>query len=246
MRAVLLCAGFGTRMRPLTEHTPKPLLPVHGRPALDYLLDALAGFPEMEAVTLVSNARYFAAFRAWAEKHAGPRLVVDVLNDGAEEEAERLGAVGDLDFVLERISLEGEDLLVAGGDNVYRFDLQPVLAQFRSMEFSGLMALHEPDLDKRRRTGVLELAADGRVLALEEKPTNPRSEWICPPFYNFKQEVLPQIRAYVASGAPADSIGLLIAHLVAVCRFKAVRVDAGRFDIGSMDGYRAANQCLYD
>lgn len=243
--ALLLCAGYGTRMGDLVATTPKPLLEVAGRPVLDHLLDQLRGLPRLAAVHVVSNARHAAAFRAWAGSRAADApWPLAVHDDGSTSPDDRLGAVGDLGFVLDRLPVLPAGALVAAGDNILRFSLAAFWAHFLDGATSRVLALHEPRRERLERTGVLELGPDDRVLRLVEKPSEPPSTWACPPIYALKRPSLGRVVPYLARVASTDEIGRFIADLVAHETVVAERIAGERLDIGSPESYRRADELL--
>ncbi|MGH7792271.1 MAG: sugar phosphate nucleotidyltransferase, partial [Thermodesulfobacteriota bacterium] len=186
MIAILLCAGFATRMYPLTKNFPKPLLPVAGRPALDYLVEQILELPGMESISLVTNARFLAHFIEWRNKWQreikGRGISLTIYNDGTTDNDNRLGAVADLALVLNSIKV-ADGVLVAAGDNIFRFSLKPLWQKFLANDKNYVVAIPESDPNKLRRTGVIELGSDDRVLKFYEKPENPPSPWVCPALY---------------------------------------------------------------
>ncbi|MDQ7054768.1 MAG: nucleotidyltransferase family protein [candidate division KSB1 bacterium] len=247
MRAILLCAGFATRMYPLTRDFPKPLLPVAGRPVLDYLLDQLLNLPGLLEIALVTNARFYGHFEAWLGERE-PRLRqagmdMRLFNDGATANDNRLGAVGDLAFVLERLS-DVQPTLVAAGDNIFRFSLQSAWERFRREKQNVILALPEDDPAKLRKTAVLELAENDRVLKLHEKPEQPTSHWMAPALYLLQPEALRLVPHYLQQSDAGDAPGYFIAYLVKKQPVYAMRVFGSRLDIGSPESYRHANVLL--
>jgi glucose-1-phosphate thymidylyltransferase len=235
MKGVLLCAGFGTRMHPLTENTAKPLLPVAGRPILDHLLDHLR--PWLDGFVVVSNRRFFAHFAAWAPADC------TVLDDGAERNETRLGGVGDLALAIAHTGTR-EPLLVASGDNLYRGSLAS-LFEAHAREPRNLVLVHdEHDLARLRRTGVPELAADGRLLALHEKPHDPPSQLACPLLYILQPNALELVGRYLRETGDADSLGGLIGWLCTRTAIWAHRLDGARLDVGDKASYAAAAEWL--
>ncbi len=247
MRAILLCAGFATRMYPLTRDFPKPLLPVAGRPVLDYLLDQLLDLPGLQDIALVTNGRFYGHFEAWLAERE-PRLrqagmELRLFNDGATANENRLGAVGDLAFVLDRLPDE-KPALVAAGDNIFRFSLQPAWERFRRQRQNLILALHETDPAKLRKTAVLELGEDDRVLALHEKPERAVSHWVAPALYFLQPDALQLVSDYLQQPDAGDAPGHFIAYLVKQRPVYAVRVFGSRLDIGSPESYRHADALL--
>ncbi|UCD76965.1 MAG: NTP transferase domain-containing protein, partial [Desulfobacterales bacterium] len=186
MIAVILGAGFATRMYPLTRDFPKPLLRVADRPVIEYLMDQLIELPELDAVHIVSNARFFTHFEKWREcylKDVPERTFhIEIHNDGAETNENRLGASADLQLVLKRVS-DTSRILVSAGDNIYRFSIKSLWQKFLQSRHHYVVALPETDVEKLKKTGVLELDAQDRVIRQHEKPDRPQSAWSCPPLY---------------------------------------------------------------
>ena len=244
MIAVVLCAGFATRMYPLTETFPKPLLPVADRPVIDYLMDQLLELPRLQAIYLVSNGKFYGCFvewmQHWKENHRTDCPLVVLLNDGAMDNDHRLGASADLQFVLKTIEAS-PDVLVTAGDNIYQFSLKPLWEQFRQHNRHVILALPETDTEKLKKTGVLELAADDRVKRLHEKPAHPSSAWVCPPLYFFKATVSKVLDDFLEGDASGDAPGHFIDFLCQRDRVYAFRLNASRLDIGSVESYRAAD-----
>ncbi len=247
MIAVLLCAGYGTRMGSLTRNWPKPLLPVADRPVLDYLMDQLMTLDGLQAIHLVTNARYFDAFSGWRTlwqkrlENRGLGLVLH--NDGTTAAEHRLGACADLKLVLDRTS-GAEGFLVAAGDNILRFDLQPLWTAFRQGTPHRLVALAETDHARLTQTGVPLWGAGDRVRDLVEKPDRPPSNWCCPALYFLKPSAAPRLTAFLQTGIHTDAPGYFIGYL---CRREVVvafRLNAARLDIGDMAGYRRADRLL--
>jgi NDP-sugar pyrophosphorylase family protein len=225
MDAYLLCAGFGTRMQPLTDDTPKSLLSVDGRPLLDHLVDALRASRALDALHLVANHRDAGAFRAWADDRR-PALETEgislrVYDDGVSAPDEQLGAVGDLQFLLEKTGLPSDGALVSGGDSLYRFPLAPLLDAFDDTT-AQVLALHEPDPARRRQSSVLRL--DGsRVLGVagDDEPPSTR---ICPSWYLLPSSALSAVGTYLETGGDPDTLGAFVDALVRRRRVEAVRL----------------------
>ncbi len=247
MIAVILCAGFATRMYPLTENFPKPLLTVAGRPVLDYLMDQIVGLPRVEAIHIVSNAKFFDHFCRWhsARKASGAfgEMTVQIHNDGATENENRLGAAADLQFALNTIDRPCR-VLVSAGDNIFRFPLNPLWEKFLGSHRHHIVALPETDRQRLHQTGVLELGEKDRVLRLHEKPKLPPSAWICPPLYFFQPSLGSQVEGFLRTSGDHDAPGYFIDYLCQREPVDAFRLNAARLDIGSVDSYHAADRQL--
>ncbi|MEM8994206.1 MAG: sugar phosphate nucleotidyltransferase [Acidobacteriota bacterium] len=242
--AILLCAGYGTRMGALTEDTPKPLLDVAGRTLLDPLLDQLGVLSGLDTVHIVTNRRHAAAFSAWADgRLASLRPALHLHDDGSTSNADRLGAIGDLDFVLRRLPRSPSGALVAAGDNILRFDLAPFWNRFVDSGHTRILALEEKDPDRLRRTGVLRLDGD-RVVELLEKPQRPPSGWASPACYAFARPALEGVAAYLAAGGPRDEIGRFVGHLVERHDVRAFRLRGERLHVGNPEELAYARETL--
>ena len=245
--AIVLCAGFATRMYPLTKEFPKPLLDVAGRPVIDYLMDQLVELPDLQAIYIVSNEKFYPHFsewkRLWEYNHGLCCPTVVLLNDRAMDNDHRLGASADFQFVMKTIPGPTR-VMVTTGDNIYRFDIRPLWEQFLQSDRHHIVALPETDREKLSKTGVLELATDDRATRLFEKPAHPSSEWFCPPLYFFQSRVSRHLDKYLEHRAASDAPGYFIDFLCRKDSVYAYRLNASRLDIGSIETYRAADHCL--
>lgn len=247
MIAVVLCAGFATRMYPLTKEFPKPLLDVAGRPVIDYLMDQLINLPGLETIYLVSNGKFYPHFaewkRLWDHGDRSRSPVVELLNDGAMDNDHRLGASADFQLVMKTIA-EPTRVLVTAADNIYSFGIKQIWEQFRQSKQHYIVALPETDREKLKKTGVLELATDDRVTRLFEKPAQPSSVWFCPPLYFFQSTVSRRLDEFLEQHAASDAPGHFIDFLCRKEPVYAFRLNASRLDIGSIETYRAADHYL--
>ncbi len=194
MKALLLAAGYATRLRPLTDETPKPLLAVAGRPMVDWIVDQIAACDEITGVELVTNALHARAFADWAASRG-----VVVHDDGTSSNETRLGAIGDIRFALERSDLGQGPLLVIAADNLFEFSLADYVAFWRGKGGGSAIAVHRlADAGLARLYGMVELDGDDRVVGLEEKPERPRSDLVSTATYLFSPAHLALIDDYLA------------------------------------------------
>ncbi len=247
MIAVLLCAGYATRMYPLTADLPKPLLPVAGKPVIDYLVEQIVDLPEVTHIHVVTNAKFIEHFKdwqiKWRSKLASKKVTLDIHNDGSTDNANRLGAAADLRFVLKQID-EPAKVLVAGGDNIFLFRLEPLWRDFLKGQRHCVIALPETDKSRLVKTGVLELGKESRVLRLHEKPKHPASKWFCPPLYFLQPTAWPELDAFLRTSKRNDAPGYFIDFLSRKEKVHAFQVNASRLDIGSIESYREAEEAL--
>lgn len=237
MQSIIIAAGYATRLYPLTEHFPKPLLQIGQSTILDRLLDDLDTIPDISQHLVVTNHKFIRQFQSWA----APRNNVTLIDDGTTTNEGRLGAVRDLLLAVDHMG-EADDLLVAAADNLLDFSLSGFVQCFRQKGTSLIMCHHEPSVEKLRRTGVITVDDSMRVLSMQEKPQEPASHWAVPPFYIYAREDLPLIRTCLDNGCGYDAPGNLAHFLVERTTLHAWPMPGKRFDIGSLDTYRQAQQ----
>ena len=235
MKCLFLAAGYATRLYPLTETYPKPLLEVAGRSILDRLIDDLDATGRIDGYAVVTNHKFAGHFTAWAEQYGGRVQVVD---DGTSTNETRLGAVRDIRFAVGALGWE-DDCLVLAGDNLLSFSLSAFLDYARKKGTSCIMRYQEPSVRRLRKSGVVQIARGGRVLSMEEKPLQPKAHWCCPPFYFYKKEDLARLDEALAAGCGVDAPGSLAAWIASVAPVYAMKMPGPRYDIGNLESYRA-------
>ncbi len=232
MKCLILAAGYATRLYPLTKNFPKPLLKVGGKTILDWLVDDIDGAGLVDEYIVISNHKYAEHFRRWA---AGKDLKITVVDDGTATNETRLGAVCDIKFAVDTLGLSS-DLMVIAGDNVLNFSLQYFVRYANEKRTSCVMRYYEPSEERLRKCGVLELEGD-LIISMEEKPSEPKSHWCCPPFYYFTAEDVARIPEAIAGGCGTDAPGSLIVWLCRNTRVNAMEMPGRRFDIGNLQSY---------
>ena len=233
MNLIILAAGYATRLYPLTERFPKPLLPVGEKTILDWLLDDLAEAGGAEEILLVSNHRYAEAFRTWAASRKEP---IRILDDGSESNETRLGAVRDLALALEVLGTE-KDTLVMAGDNLLDFSLACFLDYAREKGGCCAMRFAEPSLERLRQCGVAVVDETDRIIAMTEKSPKPPSRWVCPPFYLFTPQALKLLDEALERGCGADAPGSFLAWIAGRLPVHAMEMPGKRYDIGDLKSY---------
>lgn len=224
----MLAAGYATRLRPLTDSIPKMLLPLAGRPMLDYLVDRIEAVGEIEQIHVVTNARFAPDLQAWAADRA-----VTVWNDGTTSNEDRLGAIGDIRFTIEQARLHGDDLLVVAGDNLIEYSVEDYVRFWREKGNGSAIAVHRiADREQIKQYGVVEVDEDGRVVALEEKPAEPRSDLAATAAYLYRAEHVALVEEYLQGGNPPDAPGHFVVWLYPRVPVYAYRFEDGWMDIG--------------
>ena len=231
MKCIILAAGYATRLYPLTENFPKPLLEVGGKPILDWLIEDIAD--EIEEFLVVSNHKFTSHFEKWKETRPEKITIID---DGTSTNETRLGAVRDLQLA---VGDRKDDFLVMAGDNVLDFSLVPFIQFARKKGTSCVMCHEENRLEALQKTAVIEMNADNLILSYEEKPVNPKGNHAVPPFYYYTKEDIVRIGKALEDGCNPDAPGSYAAWLSRITPMHAYVMPGKRHDIGDMKSYEA-------
>lgn len=233
MKCLILAAGYATRLYPLTENFPKPLLDVGGKTILDWLVDDIDTLGAVDEYVVISNHKFAHHFDNWAAKKSQKITVVD---DGTMSNETRLGAVKDIQFAIDKLKLDDEMLVIAG-DNVLDFSLTTFVRYAMEKKTSCIMRYFEPSEQKLHKCGVVEIDGNDRILSMEEKPAAPKSNWCCPPFYFYTKEDARLVEQGIASGCGTDAPGSYIAWLSSVTPVHAMEMPGSRYDVGNLESY---------
>ncbi len=233
MKCLILAAGYATRLYPLTENIPKPLLEVKGKTILDWLVDDIDTSGLVDQYVVVSNHKFVHHFEKWAD---GKSQSIIVLDDGTSTNETRLGAVKDIQFTIDELKLD-DDLLIIAGDNVLDFSLVKFIQYTQEKKTSCIMRYFEPKLQKLQKSGVIVVENDGLVINMQEKPEKPLSTWCCPPFYFLAKKDVPLVEKGIEAGCGTDAPGSFIAWLYKKVRVYAMRMPGKRYDIGTLESY---------
>jgi UDP-glucuronate 4-epimerase len=231
---VVLAAGYATRLYPLTESFPKPLLKIGNKTILDWLLDDIKATGAVRQFVIVSNHRYIEHFRSWAASKPEPFVVLD---DGSTGNENRLGAVRDVQIAINALHLD-DDLLVVAGDNVLDFSLRHFIAYFKRKQTTCVMRYWEEDRVRLKKAGVAAVTPNDCIRRMEEKPEEPFANWCTPPFYIYKREDLHYVSEALNGGCNADAPGSFIAWLSGQTSVHAMKMPGKRYDIGDIESYQ--------
>ena len=238
MKCLILAAGYATRLYPLTENFPKPLLSVGEKTILDWLVDDIDEAGLVDEYVVISNHKYAHHFYAWAARKLQKITVVD---DGTSSNETRLGAVKDIQFAIDQLQLD-DDILVIAGDNVLDFSLTKFIRYAKEKNTSCIMRYYEAQQKKLTKCGVVEIDENDRILSMEEKPAQPKSNWCCPPFYYYTKEDARLVEKGIASGCGTDAPGSYVAWLCTQVPVHAMEMPGSRYDIGNLESYEKVQQ----
>lgn len=234
MKCLILAAGYATRLYPLTENFPKPLLKVGNKTILDWLVDDIAAAGLVDQYVVISNHKFAHHFEEWAESR---KEQISVVDDGTETNETRLGAVRDIQFAIDALKLD-DDMLVIAGDNVLDFSLTHFIRYADSKQSSAIMRYYEPEEAKLRKCGIVQIDTDDKIISMEEKPAEPKSHWCCPPFYFYTKADAKRIPDAIEQGCGIDAPGSFIAWLATQTTVYAMEMPGSRYDIGNLESYK--------
>ncbi len=239
MIAILLAAGYATRLYPLTKDKPKPLLPLGDRLIVDYIIDAIDSIDDVTSIVLISNARFASQFEDWAESIKASRegkAPITILNDGTTDDSNKLGAIGDIKYTIDRLAID-EDVCIVAGDNIFTYDIREMYSFFKEKKAPTLVAIKVAEKHQLQRLAVAVIDEDGRIVDMEEKPAEPKSHWGIYATYFYGREILSMIDVYLKEGNSPDAPGNFPAWLYKRMPVYAYKGKGKCIDIGTLENY---------
>ncbi len=240
MKALILAAGYGTRLAAIAKDTPKPLLDVAGKPLIDYTVDKLKSVSGLSEIVVVTNNKFYNIFCAWAKTHSD--FKVRIVNDGTNVPEERLGSVGDINYVWSK-ETQKDDWLIIGGDNIFMDDLNLFMGMAVAKSPAMTIGVYDiKDIAGASKFGVAAIDADDKVISFEEKPANPRSSLIVMCLYYFPKETLEFIEEYKSVSKALDAAGSYIQWLSEKKNVYGFQFTKKWYDIGSVEALQEAQE----
>lgn len=243
MNVLILAAGYATRLYPLTLTKAKPLLEVGGKPIIERVLDNLLDVSGLGPIYVVTNDKFAADFQNWANTYQAqhPKLKIKIVNDGSKSDNDKLGAIGDINLVLTREDLLGEDLIIVAGDNLFRAPLGGFIKIARKSQ--ATVAVHNVgNLEAMKKYGAVTVDAEGTITHFEEKPEKPKSTLAAVALYYYSREILSLFTTYLAAGNNPDQPGLFLQWLYPRKPVKTFEIKGEWLDIGSKETLAKANE----
>jgi glucose-1-phosphate thymidylyltransferase len=245
MNALILAAGYATRLYPLTLKKAKPLLTVGGKPIIEWVVDNLAGVPDLETIYVVTNDKFAGNFQAWSEHYRGrhPEFRFKIINDGSKSDDDKLGAIGDINFVVTRQNLTQSSLLIVAGDNLLTESLADFVACARGTE--ATVAVYDVgDAEAIKKYGNISVDAEGIITRFEEKPEKPQGTLAAVAVYYYSPAVLSLLTTYLAAGNNPDQPGRFVQWLYTRKSVKTFQIKGKWLDIGSKETLENADKIL--
>lgn len=242
MKVLLLAAGYATRLYPLTLDTPKPLLAVAGKTVLEYIFDLIEPLKQVDEALIVTNEKFYQIFENWKQGFKSSKKIT-IVDDGTSSNETRLGATGDIEFVIEKRNIK-DDLLVLAGDNLFKADLSVFIDFCASKRPSITIGLYDiKDLTLASKYGIVSVDKNNKVVDFKEKPASPASTLAAMCLYFFPKERLDIMKRYLGTDSAKDAPGYFLEWLykresVFGCVFK----DKKWFDIGDKKSLEEADK----
>lgn len=241
MKVIILCAGYATRLYPLTKDKPKPLLTVAEKPIVEYLLEEIKDVKEIDHVYFVTNDRFSSHFQEWQQSYQYHKPIT-IVNDKTTSNDDRLGAIGDMLFTIEGMSID-DDLLVIAGDNIFDINMNEFLAfANQNKPYASMAAFDIKDKELAKQYGIVAIDEASQVVNFLEKPDNPPSTLASLALYFFPQSSLPKFKEYIDAGNNPDQPGKYIAWLSKNDKVYCFSFAGTWFDIGDFDSLEKANE----
>ena len=237
MKCLILAAGYATRLYPLIENFPKPLLKVGEKSILDWLVDDLVDTTDIDEFVVISNHKFAQHFENWKNEKVKTRPhAINVIDDGTNTNETRLGAVKDIQLAVEKLNLT-DDLLVMAGDNVLDFSLSKFVEFAKEKNTSCVMCHEENELKKQQKTAIITLDNNDLITSYEEKPKEPKGNLAVPPFYCYRACDVKCIQEALDNGCGYDAPGSFVAWLSKQTPMHAFLMPGKRYDIGDINSY---------
>ena len=245
MKCLILAAGYATRLYPLTENFPKPLLKVGNKTIIDRLIDDLGSTTDIDEFIVISNHKFAEIFNTWADEKNKKDIKhkITIVDDKTETNETRLGAARDIQCAVEKLNIT-DDIVVMAGDNVLDFSLSGFV-DFGVKHAPCIMCHEENELAKQQKTGIITIEPDGHITSYEEKPEKPKSNLAVPPFYFYRKKDVDRIQEALDSGCSPDAPGSFAAWLSRNEKMYAYKMPGKRYDIGDLKSYEEV-KALFD
>jgi glucose-1-phosphate thymidylyltransferase len=242
MNALILAAGYATRLYPLTLNKAKPLLEIAGKPIIEWLVDHLALVPNLRTIFIVTNNKFASDFQQWADLYQNrhSHLQIKIINDGSTSDDDKLGAIGDINLVVNREDLARDDLLVIAGDNLFSEPLTNFVNFARTKP--ATVAIYDTgSLEAIKKYGSVTIDKNGVITYFEEKPKDPKTTLAALALYYYSSEVLLLFTTYLAAGNNADQPGRFLQWLYTRKPVHTFQITGQWLDIGSKETLEQAD-----
>lgn len=244
MQILILAGGYGTRLAKIVKDTPKALIDINGTPLLNYLLDLLKNINGLTEILVVTNDKFYNNFLEWKKTLQRFACPIQIINDGTKTNEERLGSIGDIDFVVNKGFVK-EDLLVIGGDNLFDFDIHKFIDFARKQQNEITIGLYDiGKIEEATKYGVVAIDQAGKLTSFEEKPEKPKSSFVSMCFYYLPKSTVGLVGQYLKESQKADRAGDYIRWLGEKSKVFGFKFTGKWYDIGSVESYQEAQEAF--
>lgn len=240
MKAIILAAGYATRLYPLTLDRPKALLEVAGKSIIDYIVEEIETIDEIDEIIVISNHKFYKSFDCWKDSRTSSKKI-KVIDDGTTTDEDKLGAIGDIELIIRSEKID-EDVLIIAGDNLFTFRLLDFYEYYKSIDKDCILVQSIEKLEDLKRMAVVLLDENNKVLDLEEKPSEPKSNIAVYASYIYKKETLKLFKQYIEEGNIPDAPGYFPAWLHKRKDIYAFEFTGECYDIGTHESYREVQE----
>lgn len=231
MKAIILAAGYGTRLGDIAKDMPKAFVKINNKPIINYTIDKINEIPEIDKIIIITNNKFFSAFEEWKQEAKNEKPIT-IVNDNTNSNAERLGALGDLIFSFDAENID-DDILVLASDNLFDFNLKEFSEENKDKDAVGVYEIPKEII--KNKYGVVELDDNGKMIGFQEKPSEPRTNFASTGIYLFKKQTLSLIRKYASEGHSLEGPGKLLEWLYKEKDVYGHIFKGKWFDIGSLE-----------
>jgi len=231
MKAIILVAGYATRLYPLTLNIPKPLIKVGSKVIIDYIVDEINTISDVDEIYVVSNHKFADDFNNWAKKRTNT-VPITVIDDGTVSEETRRGAIGDILYTIREKNID-DDLMVIAGDNLFTYKLKEYYDYFRQKDDDCVCVKQFDDMERIKQFGVVVVDDNNIITNLEEKPEYPKSNKAAFATYMYKKSTVKMFEQYIKEGNKPDAPGYFLQWLHKKKRVYAYIMNGECYDIGT-------------
>lgn len=239
MDVLILCGGFATRLEPITLFVPKPLLPIGGRPILDYIIEDVAGNPDINRIIISTNKKFENHFKYWISlKNAqSTREKLELVTEPTMHNGNKLGAIKGIKYAIDNAKIQ-DDLMIIAGDNFYDSSISSLLLAFKASARDSMICVHDVgSIEEAKKLGVVQVR-DGIITGFEEKPTAPKSTLSSTGIYIYPKKDLPMFGEYLSQGNTPDAPGYFLQWFISKATVRSFVIEGRWFDIGTLETYR--------
>ncbi len=239
MKALILAAGYGTRLYPLTLDRPKPLIKVGGKPIMERLLSKIENLKDCDEVYIVTNDKFYDLIVNWVRGKEFP-FSIKVINDHTTSDDDRLGAIGDINLVLGREKPQ-DDVLIMAGDNLFEFDISDFVNFAMEKERLSIALYDVKDKELAKRYGIVSIDDNNKVSEFYEKPEEPKSTLASTGIYYLPAGKLPLMGEYMRTDLVKDQPGNFVKWVSEKDEVYGFVFDEGWYDIGDKKSLEKAD-----